>query len=170
MSMAASEGSMPMLDEAFGRFDETSKHPFFGLPCLGGQWPEERTFARLASPHAIARLAQVLCGLQGLVLHGADAGDSVIRRGITLEDRDRFARAIGTVIECLVVLSPEMLSDEPVAVEKELDLPPYVADERMVSIIARAFKRAGLDVPDILQNGDEELMETESQAYSKLDK
>lgn len=152
--MATTKGGMLALDEVFGRFDSTTNNPFGGLPSAGAQWPEERAFARIANPHALARLTQVLCGMQGLVIHGGDAGDSAIKRGINLEDRKRYAEAIGTTIACLVELCPDMFSYDEVEVDPDFDIAPYRADERMKGIVARAFERAGLDVPPILIEED----------------
>lgn len=158
--MAKDDGGMPLLDEVFGRFDPDSRHPFLGLPGAGGQWPEERSFARIANVYALARLAQVLVGLQGYVIHGASAGDAVIARVILPKDRKRYAAAIAVTLECLVELCPDMFSDKPIELDRDLGLEPYVADDRMKTIVARAFNVVGLVVPDLLLDEYDEMLGT----------
>lgn len=130
-----------LIDEILGRFDEKSAHPYLGIAAPGGQYPEGRAFARSANVYALARLTEVLIGLHDFVLHGGDAADASLSKNLSLDKRHEHAKAIAQTINCLKELCPSMVSTEPVELESDWGLPPYVADERLPSIIESINER-----------------------------
>ena len=137
------------IDEALGAFSEHLTNPFFGLQAPGVQWPEERSFARTANVFALARLAQVLVGFQGCVMYGANlSGAGISLHEIDKESRFKYAKAAAELLECLVTICPQILSEIPVVSDSEWGLPPYIADERMRPVIEQAIARAREEKPD----------------------
>lgn len=133
---------MSSTDQALGRFDEGSRNPWFGLQDSGIQWPEGRAFARTANVHAMARLAEVLCGLSQFVSGDSDAADASLRGYIPLEDRGQALKDIAGTLQVVLDLCPAIISALPVHVDESWGMPPYIAEDRMAPIIQRAFDQA----------------------------
>lgn len=79
------------------------------------------------APHSMARLAQTLCGMY-------DAADGQMLR-LPQEQVEELKGNIAGILGAIVVLRPDILSSEPVAVDNDWGLEPYVADPRLKPII-----------------------------------